>query len=299
MMRFLLPECYGESIKASIEVCFRVPDPGFLPVDGEGSGFDAAYRRQWLRAWKHFPEVTRDSPRKSSKCSKSKNLRSCSQALSEFAISARDEGFENAEISQLANSPWAKQSIKGYLQHFAHGGVYSTSSMEAAVEGIEPILDRFCQAVMPKQHCPPILTHNLLVTGDEQRCGMPSEESFAEDRHSLQLRFIYPPSWEAQTFRSRYVSSFGILRDQFRSFFGDESALSVEASGYAHTVASTTFGSDRSNIFYAEDGVSDVSVCSDVSDDIFFDAHELSRKRSCSVGSQSPVRKAIRAIDVE
>ena len=171
--------------------------------------------------------------------------------------------------------------------------------MEAAVEGIEPILDRFCQVVIPKQHCPPILTHNLLVTGDEQRCGMPSEESFAEDRYLLQLRFIYPPSWEAQTFRSRYVSSFGILRDQFRSFFGDESALSVEASGCAHSVASTTYSSDGSNILCAEDGVSDVLVCSDVSNDIFFDAHELSRKRSCSVGSQSLVRKAIWGIDVE
>ena len=44
-MRFLLLEYYGKSIKASIEVCFRVPDLGFLPVDREGSGFDAAYRR--------------------------------------------------------------------------------------------------------------------------------------------------------------------------------------------------------------------------------------------------------------
>ena len=45
MMRFLLPECYGESIKASIEACFRVPDLAFSPVDRKGSGFDAAYRR--------------------------------------------------------------------------------------------------------------------------------------------------------------------------------------------------------------------------------------------------------------
>ena len=67
---------------------------------------------------------------------------------------------------------------------------------------------------------------------------MPLEESFAEDRHSLQLQFIYPPSLEEPPFPSRYVSSFGILRDQFRSFFGDGTALSLEASSCAHSVAS-------------------------------------------------------------
>ena len=46
MIRFLLLECYSKSIKASIEMCFRVLDLGFLPVDREESGFNAAYRRQ-------------------------------------------------------------------------------------------------------------------------------------------------------------------------------------------------------------------------------------------------------------
>jgi hypothetical protein len=298
MMRFLLPERYGESIKASMEACFQAPEPGFSPVDGKGSGFDAAYRRQWLRAWKHFPEVTRDSSRKGSKCSKPTNLRSHSRVLSEFAIFARHEGFENAEMTQLANSPWATKSISEFLQQFAQDGNYTASNMEAAVKGIEPILDRFCQAIIPTQHCPPLLTHNLLVTGDEQRCGMPTEESFAEDRHSLQLQFIYPPSGEGQTRPSRYVSSFGILRDQFRSFFGDEKALSLGASSCARSVASTTYDSSGCNIFCAHDGVSDVSVCSDVSDDIFSDAHEFSRKRSCSAESQSPIRRCNRRIDV-
>ena len=82
---------------------------------------------------------------------------------------------------------------------------------------------------------------------------MPLEESFAEDRHSLQLQFIYPPSLEEPPFPSRYVSSFGILRDQFRSFFGDGSALSLEASSCAHSVASTTYGSDGGNIFDRND----------------------------------------------
>lgn len=117
---------------------------------------------------------------------------------------------------------------------------------------------------------------------------MPSEESFTEDRHSLQLQFIYPPSLEEPLFPSRYVSSFGILRDQFRSFFGDGTALSLEASSCAHSVASTTYGSDGGNIFCAQDGVRDVSACSDISDDVFLDAQDCRRKRSCSLEGQSP-----------
>ena len=275
MMRFLLPEHHGESIKISMQSCFQVLDPVFSQVGQTESGFDAAYRRLWLRAWKDFPEMSRDTSQKSLKYSKSKNLRGCSQTLSEFAIFARNEGFENAEISRLANYPWAKKSISEFLQRFARDGDYTISSMEAAVEGIEPILDSFCQAIIRKQHCPPIMTHHLLVTGDEQRCGMPSENSFTEDRHSLQPRYIYPQSWAGQTIQSKYVSSFSIIRDQFRSFFGDESTLSVEASSGAHIVAGDTYGSDGSNIFCDQDDITDVSVSSDASVDMFSDAHEF------------------------
>ena len=248
-----------------------------------------------LRAWKHFPEVVRDSPRKGSKCTKPPNVRSQPRVLSDFAIFARHKGFENAQISRLANSPWKTKSIKEFLDQFTLGGSYWASDIETAVEEIEPILRNFLHAVVPRHHSPPILAHNLVMTGEEQRYGMPFEETFAEDRHSLDMHFMSTPPCEGQTVRSKYVSSFSVLRDQFRCFFGDGGALSLEASGHSHCAASNSYDSDGDDPFCAQDDLCDRSSYSDVSKDVFLDAHEcLRRKRSCSVESQSPIQKAIR-----
>ena len=49
----------------------------------------------------------------------------------------------------------------------------------------------------------------------------------------------------------------------------------MEMSSGAHIVAGDTYGSDGSNIFCDQNDISDVSVSSDASVDIFADAHEF------------------------
>ena len=296
VMKTLIPDSRGESIKASMETCFQKPEIDFSSTSIERSGFDGAYRHLWLYAWKYFPEVVGNSPRRGSKCSEPPNFLNRSRTLSDFAVLARHLGFESAEISRLATSPWTTKSIERFLENFTRGGSYNTTDMQTAVGRIEPILDQFLRAIRPRQQKPPVLAQDLVAPGDGQRCGMPFENTFNEDRDSLKMEFIYAPPWEEQTSPSRYVSSFALLRDQFRCFLGASGSIPLlEAPTKPHVVASTTHNSDEDNVLITRDDWRNTSAHSDVSNENSSDAHEyLRRKRSYSAESQSPVSKTIR-----
>lgn len=296
MMKLLISRRHIGSLKAFMETCFENSGADSALTSTARGDFESAYRHLWLYAWENFPGVIGNSLRRSSRCSEPPTFQSRPWILSDFAVLARRLGFDNAQISRLATSPWRTRSIEGFLEGFTRGGSYKASDMEAALGRIEPIFDQFLRAIQTRQHKAPVLAHDLGEPGDEQRCGMPFEETFNEDRNSLQMQFIYAPCWEDQTSRSRYISSFGFLGDQFRCFFGaSEDLPSSEASAPPYNAASTTHDEDEANALFMMNDGHDKSPQSDVSDDVFVDACQVfGRKRSCSAESQSSTSKATR-----
>lgn len=229
-----------------------------------------------------------------SKSSEPSKPQSYPQELCDLAIFARREGSENARISELAGCSWATKSIKKFFEQLTQGGSYRIGDINEAVRNVEPFIDRFWHVVVPRQPSTPTLAHNIAMTKYEHRYGMPCNETFDEDKHSLQLQFIYAPCWERQARPSKHVSSFGILRDQFQCFFRRGGDIhSLESSSHSPAWLSSV-DNPNGRDFHMPGNSNDESTCSDISDDIFLDAHECSvRKRRSSVESHSPVPKVL------
>jgi hypothetical protein len=162
--------------------------------------------------------------------------------------------------------------------------------MKAAVQAIEPVLDTFLSTTLPLQREAPVLTQKRTPPRGKERVGMLFEATFDEDRSFLQMEFIYRPTWENPNSPLKHVSSFGILRDQFRSFFGtaeDFTSLCLENSALGHCP-------ERRISDLPVDGINSPHP-SDNSSDTFWDAYECQgRKRSNSTYNQSDGPSAVR-----
>ena len=292
VMKLLMPSHLTTSIKGLLEKCFESSESSSQTRRRE---FQSSYRRLWLFAWRNFPEMITSNQISLRRGRAPSRFQRCPTKKAGFGALSKRLGFGSAGITTAQASPSNAQAVKQFLQSFSQGQTYKTTDMKAAVQAIEAILDKFLLTTRPLEHESPILSQNRTAPRDEERHGMPFEASFDEDRSSLQMELLYRPTWETPNAPLRYVSSFGILRDQFRCFFGlGEETIWPETPGQNLTVSALSPSPEQHELHSFISGLSSSSQ-SDASSDTFWDADENPRmKRSFLQCSQSDEPSAIR-----
>jgi hypothetical protein len=187
-----------------------------------GDSYWSSYRQVWLAALRHFPVMDGQAPRKDT-----------------AQQSSSDSGIEQRwwhELSSLAS----ESGYRGLRRKYSDRKAADAKTIEDCVRTILPLKyyqidsDRMrrivqlnCQLIgdvpyVERMKVTPKLTsdHDDCGSDISDRCGRPRDHSFQADEESLFLDHIYSTSYS--TLPKRYLTSFGIKRDFFHSFFGSE-----------------------------------------------------------------------------
>ena len=178
------------SVKEFLEKCFESSDSGSGALQQRSCGFEHSYRRLWLFAWQHFPEIT---PNKISlrKGRAPSRFQKCATMEARFGALAKCLGFDSPHISAVEASPSRTTAVERFLQSFTNGQIYKDTNMKAVVQAIEPVLDTFMITIRPLQRKALVLAQNCTSHRGKERVSIPFEVTFDENRSFLQIEFIY------------------------------------------------------------------------------------------------------------
>ena len=185
-----------------------------------GSGFEArwkSYRQLWLFSWRHFPEMTGQSPRKDPRRPNPVKLSveySWWRAISDLASRCGYTDIPNPYVD--ADETMARE----FLRRARPPQLYQFDDTAFDLN-VRKICDTLKQV---QRSCPVLPTPDL--TSDREscgpdvssRCGRPFEQAFLDDVGRLFLHHVYKDSLCAS--RKRYITTFAVKRDIFHCFFG-------------------------------------------------------------------------------
>ncbi|KAF2158770.1 hypothetical protein M409DRAFT_30728 [Zasmidium cellare ATCC 36951] len=294
-MKLLLPERFKHSIRAMFKDCFERAQ---MAIEGSNDTFDTAYRKLWLDAWQNFPQLVTSRNLCLRKGHSGSRFQLSPTKVADFAKYSTRLGFGNisdrpSPILAHENLACLTQSIESFLRSFCQDRTYQCDDMKAAVQAISRNVEAFLEATQPVHIEEARLTQNISQLRADDRMGLPHEASFDDDRTSLLLYYIYqkPPIIRPG---KNYVSSFGILRDQFRCFFGTALAspplnIPEMQTGIDFPRSLESLGLELSPIQSVSDAASRNST-----DVTFWDAPERLEKRPLPLEDQSDLPNATR-----
>lgn len=176
-----------------------------------------SYRQLWLFAWRHFPEMTGNAPRKDPRRPKPAKVGIEYSWWDSISVLAYKSGYTNT-LNPFVGAD--EMMTREFLRHARPPQLYyfDDSVFDLNVR-------RICDALKQIQprgvgiEAPEISSDRDSCGSDlSLRCGRPFEQAFHNDVGRLYLRYLYKDYRDAQ--RKRYITSFAVKRDIFHAFFG-------------------------------------------------------------------------------
>lgn len=225
----LLEPKLSDTVKMTLRKSFRGFNMGqgiFLRQDGERryvqvkgnkeEEFEFSYRQLWMYAMRHFPDLVNVAPRKEPNKEKPIVKEPDPILWQQFADLALRLGFQSDKMKELGSAEALDRAIRNYLLRITEY-ISEEESLEAQVTQVKNRLEREDQS-----NSIPALTNDTSDTTLQRRCGRPFEDSQAEAKENLYIRYVY-----AEETNAKYITSFFVQRATFIAFFGN---------GIRHTV---------------------------------------------------------------
>ena len=231
VMRGLLPEKFKGSIRQAFDrqhngqrgFFEQIDDANTAAEQALDSGSEArwkSYRQLWLFAWRHFPEMTGNPPRKDPQKPKPVKISIEYSWWHAISVLASKSGYMN--ISN-AFTDADETMARDFLRHARPPQLYHFDDTMFDLN-VRRICDALKQ-VRPREAMTetPEISSNRDSCGSDVslRCGRPFEQAFHDDVARLYLRHIYKDYGDVQ--RKRHITSFAVKRDIFHAFFGSPS----------------------------------------------------------------------------
>jgi hypothetical protein len=232
ILRQLLPKEFGTSIESAFRKRYI---GGQLLIDSDSSA--VPYRKLWMFAIRHFPEMTGVQPRKDDECESAAIQGSVPHLQRELACFAHDLGFQSDQISRLGSSTPNVRAATDLIHYCQPSVDYDLTlqeeDFETSVREICQILNRFENktGVRNEGERPALSRKSRKVLQLQERCGKPFEQAFRKLRRSLYYRWVYEDSWRfldkrwQAIHRLQSATPFAIARFIFLAFFGTHSSM--------------------------------------------------------------------------
>ncbi len=231
VMKGLLPERFQGSVRQAFDRQHNGQTGFFEQIDEantaaeqvSNSGSEArwkSYRQLWLFAWRHFPEMTGNAPRKDPQRPKPAKIGIEYSWWHAISVLASKSGYTNISnpftgADEMMTREFLRQARPPQLYHF-DDTVFDLN--------VRRICDALKQ-IQPRSaitEAPEISSDRDSCGSDVSlRCGRPYEHAFHDDVGCLYLRYLYKDYGDVQ--RKRYITSFAVKRDIFHAFFGSSS----------------------------------------------------------------------------
>ena len=176
-----------------------------------------SYRQLWLFSWRHFPEMTGQSPRKDPQRPTPVKLSieySWWRAIADLASRCGYTDIPNPYLE--ADETMARE----FLRRARPPQLYQFDDTAFDLN-----VRKICDTLKQVQRSNPVPPSPDLSSDREScgpdvsfRCGRPFEQAFLDDVGRLFLRYVYSDSLCAS--RKRFITTFAVKRDIFHCFFG-------------------------------------------------------------------------------